>query len=102
MLAELGLWRTAYSLERSAREKVEHPRSPDGKLLPTAGVWKDEDFAPDLLRRIKCELPGLVGKRFTKVVQWCLSAQPTDRFSQAERLAEMEEKVLAELGKVQV
>ncbi|KAH7490908.1 hypothetical protein FOMA001_g2412 [Fusarium oxysporum f. sp. matthiolae] len=102
MLAELGLWRTAYSLERSAREKVEHPRSPDGKLLPTAGVWKDEDFAPDLLRRIKCELPGLVGKRFTKVVQWCLSVQPTDRVSQAERLAEMEEKVLAELGKVQV
>ncbi|RGP81064.1 prion-inhibition and propagation-domain-containing [Fusarium longipes] len=90
ILAELGLWRTAESLESSAKSRQSVASSP----------WTDEDFAPDLLRRIQSELPGLVGIRFTEVVKWCLSVEPIDAVSVAERLTEMEEYVLAELTRL--
>ncbi|EXM08503.1 hypothetical protein NOF04DRAFT_8007 [Fusarium oxysporum II5] len=85
MLSELGFWRRIDELQSSQAAREE---------------WQDAPFPQYLHHRVGCDMPGMMGSRFTRVVLWCLATGQggmglsTDQ----ELLAQFEEHVLIPLS----
>ncbi|KAF9770210.1 hypothetical protein IL306_012266 [Fusarium sp. DS 682] len=85
LLSELGFWRRMDELRSSQATREE---------------WQHAPFPHYLRHRVSCDMPGMMGSRFTRVVLWCLATGQGDTVlsTDQELLAQLEEQVLIPLS----
>lgn len=84
LLAELGFWRTMADLKRAQTTRQ------------VWQAWRQVSFPEYLRHRVETDMPGVMGTRFARVVEWCLGN--TALLIENRVLQQFEEHVLVHLA----